>query len=93
MPDLVAIGELLVDFTYINTPDGSMYKENAGGAPANVVCMASKLGGSTGFIGKIGNDQLGSLFSGSGNIVGFILALVVLACFCWALFRKPKAVK
>ncbi|MBP5580650.1 MAG: carbohydrate kinase [Ruminococcus sp.] len=59
MPDLVAIGELLVDFTYINTPDGSMYKENAGGAPANVVCMASKLGGSTGFIGKIGRDMFG----------------------------------
>lgn len=59
MPDLVAIGELLVDLTYINTPEGSAYKDNAGGAPANVVCMAAKLGGSTGFIGKIGRDMFG----------------------------------
>lgn len=60
MPDIIAIGELLVDFTCIKGADGEIsYKQNAGGAPANVVCMAAKLGASTGFIGKIGRDMFG----------------------------------
>lgn len=60
MPDIIAIGELLVDFTCIKGADGDIcYKQNAGGAPANVVCMAAKLGASTGFIGKIGRDMFG----------------------------------
>lgn len=37
--------------------------------------------------------QLGSIFAGSGNIFGLILAVLVIACFVWALFRRPKAVK
>ena len=37
--------------------------------------------------------QLGSMFTGNGNIFGFILAVVVIAVFGWALFRKPKMVK
>ena len=37
--------------------------------------------------------QFFSMFAGNGNIAGFILAIVVIACFCWALFRKPKMVK
>ena len=36
--------------------------------------------------------QLGSIFAGSGNIFGLILAVLVIACFGWALFRRPKAV-
>ncbi len=60
MADIVAIGELLIDFTYTETDNGeAAYKQNAGGAPANVVCMASKLGASAGFIGKIGRDMFG----------------------------------
>lgn len=60
MADIVAIGEMLVDFTEIPSADGSpVYRQNAGGAPANVVCMAGKLGASAGFIGKIGRDMFG----------------------------------
>jgi hypothetical protein len=33
------------------------------------------------------------MFTGNGNIFGFILAVVVIAVFGWALFRKPKMVK
>lgn len=32
----------------------------SGGAPANVLAMNSKLGGSSAFIGKVGNDAFGS---------------------------------
>jgi hypothetical protein len=33
------------------------------------------------------------MFAGSGNIFGFILAVVVIGIFGWALFRKAKVVK
>ena len=60
MPDIMAIGEMLVDFTSVTAEDGSIYyKQNPGGAPANVAVMASKLGISSGFIGKLGNDMFG----------------------------------
>ena len=36
--------------------------------------------------------QLGSMFSGAGNIAGFICAIAVLAVFVWALFRKPSKI-
>ncbi|MCM1523511.1 MAG: carbohydrate kinase [Ruminococcus sp.] len=60
MSDIVSIGELLVDFTGSYGENGApIYTQNAGGAPANVVCMAAKLGASAGFIGKIGRDMFG----------------------------------
>lgn len=61
MYDLVAVGELLIDFT----PDGensqgnSLFARNPGGAPANVLVMNAKLGGKTAFIGKVGRDAFG----------------------------------
>lgn len=65
MADILAIGELLIDFTAITEKNGDIYyKQNAGGAPANVVCMAAKLGASTGFIGKIGKDMFGNYLKG-----------------------------
>ena len=33
--------------------------------------------------------QIGGLFTGNVNIIGLIFAIAVLACFIWALFRKP----
>lgn len=60
MPDIMSIGEMLVDFTAVTAEDGSAYyKQNPGGAPANVAVMAAKLGVSSGFIGKMGNDMFG----------------------------------
>ena len=54
--DVVALGELLVDFSMNN--DGS-YVANAGGAPCNVLAMLNNLGKSVSFIGKVGNDKFG----------------------------------
>lgn len=60
MADILAIGEVLIDFTAVKGDDGEVYyKRNAGGAPANVVCMAASLGASAGLIGKIGKDMFG----------------------------------
>ena len=36
--------------------------------------------------------QFGGMFSGAGNIAGFICAIAVLAVFVWALFRKPSKI-
>ncbi len=61
MPDIMAIGEMLVDFTAITEENGDIYyKQNPGGAPANVAVMAAKLGVSSGFISKMGKDMFGT---------------------------------
>lgn len=60
MPDIISIGEMLVDFTAVTDENGDVYyKQNPGGAPANVAVMAAKLGVSSGFIGKLGKDMFG----------------------------------
>ncbi|WP_428864875.1 carbohydrate kinase family protein [Clostridium sediminicola] len=61
MYDVVAIGELLIDFTPVkcNNVQNPMFEQNPGGAPANVLAMHSKLGGKTAFIGKVGHDKFG----------------------------------
>ncbi len=60
MPSIISIGEMLVDFTEQKNENGDvLFKQNPGGAPANVAVMASRLGIPTGFIGKIGKDMFG----------------------------------
>ncbi|MGE5577178.1 MAG: PfkB family carbohydrate kinase [Syntrophothermus sp.] len=64
MPDFIALGEILVDL--VSTKSGASLAETpgfqkaAGGAPANVAVGLSRLGVSTGFIGKVGADEFGS---------------------------------
>lgn len=62
MYHIAALGELLIDFTPGgDTPDGIMlYQRNPGGAPANVLAMASRMGCTTAFIGKVGCDTFGA---------------------------------
>ncbi len=59
--DVVALGELLIDFTGSGvSPQGNPVMEaNPGGAPCNVLSMLTKLGHSTAFIGKVGDDMFG----------------------------------
>jgi fructokinase len=60
--DVVAIGELLIDFTPmgISVEGKPMYEQNPGGAPANVVALLAKWGRKTSFTGKVGSDFFGS---------------------------------
>lgn len=64
MKKIFCIGELLIDFVAENQgKDLSKAKEfskKAGGAPANVSCAISKLGGKSVFIGCVGNDPFGT---------------------------------
>ena len=59
--DICALGELLIDFTQAGiSPKGNPLMEaNPGGAPCNVLALLSKLGHSTAFIGKVGQDGFG----------------------------------
>ncbi len=61
--DVVALGELLIDFTE-NGKSGQghgLFEANPGGAPCNVLAMLQNLGKKTSFIGKVGNDMFGKV--------------------------------
>lgn len=70
--DVIALGELLIDFTMngLSGQGNQLFEANPGGAPCNVLSMLSKLGRSTSFIGKVGNDQFGKLLRGTIEDVG-----------------------
>jgi fructokinase len=59
--DVLAIGEVLIDFTDNGlSPQGNtLFEANPGGAPCNVLAMLNKFGHKTGFIGKVGQDLFG----------------------------------
>ncbi len=62
MTDITAVGEILIDLTQTGaSPAGvPLFAANPGGAPANVAVAASRLGASTAFVGKVGDDGFGS---------------------------------
>ncbi len=59
--DVVALGELLIDFTEhgMSEQGHSVFEANPGGAPCNVLSMLQNLGRKTAFVGKVGNDMFG----------------------------------
>ena len=61
--DVVALGELLIDFTEngVSEQGNPILEANPGGAPCNVLAMLNKLGKKTAFIGKVGNDTFGNM--------------------------------
>jgi len=63
--DVVALGELLIDFTGsgMSEQKNSLFEANPGGAPCNVLAMLKKLGKECAFIGKIGNDIFGRILT------------------------------
>lgn len=61
--DVVALGELLIDFTEngLSGQGNTLFEANPGGAPCNVLAMLKKLGCSCAFVGKVGDDMFGRL--------------------------------
>ena len=59
--DVVALGELLIDFTENGNSDqgNPVFEANPGGAPCNVLAMLRKLGKTCAFIGNVGDDMFG----------------------------------
>ena len=63
MIDVTALGELLIDFTYLST-DETGYPTMAahpGGAPANFLAALAGFGAKTALLGKVGADAFGKL--------------------------------
>ena len=60
--DVIALGELLIDFTSsgISGQGNPLFEANPGGAPCNVLAMLNKMGHKTAFIGKVGEDIFGT---------------------------------
>lgn len=59
--DVVALGELLIDFTEngLSGQGNTLFEANPGGAPCNVLAMLKKLDRACAFVGKVGNDMFG----------------------------------
>ena len=67
MIDVVALGELLIDFATQST-DAEGYPTMAahpGGAPANFLAALTKFGAKTALVGKVGSDTFGKLLLGT----------------------------
>jgi len=64
MTKVFCIGELLIDFVAENQGNdlskANEFTKKAGGAPANVACAITKLGGKSYFIGCVGKDPFGT---------------------------------
>ena len=63
MTDVVALGELLIDFAH-KSSDSAGYPTLAaqpGGAPGNFLAALQRYGCSTALLGKVGDDTFGHL--------------------------------
>ncbi len=81
MYDIIALGELLIDFTENGVSDSGMrlFEQNPGGAVANVLAAAAKFGHQTAFIGKVGNDMHGLFLKKSLEVAGIDTTGLVMA--------------
>jgi len=59
MIDILAIGELLIDFSPAGIKTNPLFEMNPGGAPGNVLAACAALGGKTEFVGSVGMDDFG----------------------------------
>jgi fructokinase len=59
--DVIALGELLIDFTDngLSGSGNALFEANPGGAPGNVLAMLRQLNRNAAFIGKVGDDFFG----------------------------------
>ncbi|GKE39135.1 probable fructokinase-5, partial [Tanacetum coccineum] len=64
---IVCFGEMLIDFvpneSGVSLAEAQGFIKAPGGAPANVACAVSKLGGSAAFVGKVGKDEFGYMLA------------------------------
>jgi fructokinase len=83
MPDIITLGELLIDFvptsSGVTLAEAEAFKKAPGGAPANVAAGLAKLGVSSGFIGKVGDDAFGHFLADT-----LLEAGVDITCLCFS---------
>ncbi|MHA1124101.1 MAG: carbohydrate kinase family protein [Candidatus Heimdallarchaeota archaeon] len=71
-PDVIAIGEVLIDFVSSKSSKGQLpsFQQCPGGAPANFIVGMARLGVNTAFIGKVSNDPFGEFLINTLNNEG-----------------------
>ena len=81
MCDVVAIGELLIDFTCVGTDEYGYPEMQAhpGGAPANFLAALAKFGAKTALIAKVGNDAFGHKLVKTMSEIGVNTSGIVIA--------------
>ena len=72
MYDVIALGELLIDFAPKGTNDAGypILSANPGGAPGNFLAALNKYGCKTAMLGKVGDDMFGRLLLGTLKAAG-----------------------
>ena len=72
MIEVVALGELLIDFASKGADEKGypLMQALPGGAPANFLAALTKYGKSTAFLGKVGDDTFGHLLMGTVKDAG-----------------------
>ena len=77
--DVVALGELLADFTEngLSEQGNALFEANPGGAPCNVLAMLKKLGRSCAFVGKVGDDMFGRRLRKAAEDAGICMDYLV----------------
>ena len=70
--DVVALGELLIDFAPVSKSESGypVLAAQPGGAPGNFLAALNKFGCRTGMIGKVGEDMFGRLLLGTLSSAG-----------------------
>lgn len=78
--DVVALGELLIDFTEsgLSNQGNGLFEACPGGAPCNVLAMLRKLNKSCAFVGKVGDDMFGRLLRDTIENVGISTEALVM---------------
>ena len=73
--DVLALGELLIDFTENgeSAQGNPLLEANPGGAPCNVLAMLQKLGKRTAFVGKVGRDMFGTQLRAAAEEAGICM--------------------
>ncbi|MBF8378977.1 carbohydrate kinase [Alicyclobacillus mali] len=70
MYDVVAVGEVLIDFSVVSSGGMPQMFGSAGGAPANVLAAVCKLGGRCRMVAGVGDDPFGDFVRRALKAVG-----------------------
>ena len=89
--DVIALGELLIDFTMNGQSDqgNNMFEACPGGAPCNVLALLNKMGKKTAFVGKVGEDQFGRLLKETITEAGIDIVLILFGVFGKEITSSP----
>ncbi|RQW62062.1 carbohydrate kinase family protein [Vibrio viridaestus] len=81
--NVACVGELLIDFVCsdigTDLSQGEHFVKKAGGAPANVACAISRLGGQAKLAAKVGNDPFGEFLINTVKAEGVDITSVIKA--------------